>query len=110
MPSKKKPAPDLPAIPQERIDQFVTGPISPGLSTRSAKPEQAGNHRNGRSAKTVLAENGPAHRSAARPSRLLRADPHPPSREDLVALQQCSNPRTADSSASRGYPAFDRPL
>ena len=86
MPSKKKPAPQLPAIPEELIDQFVTGPMSAeavqaasmafkkalieralgaemshhlGYPPGAAKPEAAGNHRNGRSAKTVLTEDGP---------------------------------------------------
>ena len=86
MPSKKKPVQELPAIPQELIDQFVTGPMSAeavqaasmafkkalieralgaemshhlGYPPGAAKPEQVGNHRNGRSAKTVLTEDGP---------------------------------------------------
>ncbi|MFT4191890.1 MAG: IS256 family transposase [Comamonas sp.] len=86
MPSKKNPASELPAIPQELIDQFVTGPMSAeavqaasmafkkalieralgaemshhlGYPPGAARPEQAGNHRNGRSAKTVLTEDGP---------------------------------------------------
>ncbi|WP_386337224.1 IS256 family transposase [Xanthomonas citri pv. citri] len=86
MPSKKKPAPQLPAIPQELIDQFVTGPMSAeavqaasmafkkalieralgaemshhlGYAPGAARPEEALNHRNGRSAKTVLTEDGP---------------------------------------------------
>ena len=29
MPSKKKVAPELPTIPKELIDQFVTGPMTP---------------------------------------------------------------------------------
>ena len=76
----------LPSIPKELIDQFVTGPISAqavqavsppfknaliqralgadlshhlGYGPGSAKPEEATNHRNGVSAKTVLAEDGP---------------------------------------------------
>lgn len=84
MPSKKKPAPQLPAIPQELIDQFVTGPMSAeavqaasmafkkalieralgaemshhlGYPPGAARPEEAGNHRNSRSAKTVLTED-----------------------------------------------------
>ncbi len=86
MPSKKQPAPQLPAIPQELIDQFVTGPMSAeavqaasmafkkalieralgaemshhlGYAPGAARPEEALNHRNGRSAKTVLTEDGP---------------------------------------------------
>ena len=76
----------LPSIPKELIDQFVTGPMSAqavqavslafkkalieralgaelshhlGYSPGSAKPEEATNHRNGVSAKTVLTEDGP---------------------------------------------------
>jgi putative transposase len=86
VPSKKKPMPQLPALPQELIDRFVTGPMSAeavhaasmafekalieralgaekshhlGYPPGTAKPEEAGNHRNGRSAKTVLTEDGP---------------------------------------------------
>lgn len=71
----------LPSIPKELIDQFVTGPMSAqavqavslafkkalieralgaelshhlGYTPGSAKPEEATNHRNGVSAKTVL--------------------------------------------------------
>ena len=76
----------MPSIPQELIDQFVTGPMSAeavnaesmafkkalieralgaelshhlGYPPGAAKPEDAGNHRNGASAKTVLTEDGP---------------------------------------------------
>jgi transposase-like protein len=76
----------LPPIPKELIDQFVTGPMSAqavqatsmafkkalieralgaelshhlGYPPGAAKPEDAGNHRNGSSAKTVLTEDGP---------------------------------------------------
>ena len=87
MPSKKKKQPaDLPAIPAELIDQFVTGPMSAeavqtasmafkkaliervlgaemshhlGYPPGGAKAEGSNNHRNGRSAKTVLTEDGP---------------------------------------------------
>lgn len=86
MPSQKKLAPQLPAIPQELIDQFVTGPMSAeavqaasmafkkalieralgaemshhlGYPPGAAKPEDAGNHCNGRSANTVLTEGEP---------------------------------------------------
>ena len=86
MPSKKKPMPRLPAIPQELIDRFVTDPMSAeavqaaSMAFKKAlieralgaemshhlsyppgatKPEESGNHRNGRSAKTVLTEDGP---------------------------------------------------
>ena len=72
--------------PQELIDQFVTGPMSAeavqaasmafkkalieralgaemshhlGYPLGAARPEDAANHRNGRSAKTVLTEDGP---------------------------------------------------
>ncbi len=86
MPSKKKPAPELPTIPQELIDQFVTGPMSAeavqaasmafkkalierdlgaemshhlGYARGAARAGDMGNHRNGRNAKTVLTEDGP---------------------------------------------------
>ena len=86
MPSKKKQPADLPAIPAELIDQFVTGPMSAeavqtatmafkkaliervlgaemshhlGYPPGGAKPEESLNHRNGRSGKTVLTEDGP---------------------------------------------------
>ena len=76
----------MPTIPKGLIDQFVTGPMSAqavqdismafkkalieralgaelshhlGYPPGTAKPEQAGNHRNGASAKTVLTEDGP---------------------------------------------------
>ena len=76
----------MPSIPKELIDQFVTGPMSAeavnaasmafkkalieralgaelshhlGYAPGAAKPEDAGNHRNGASAKTVLTEDGP---------------------------------------------------
>ncbi len=76
----------LPSIPKELIDQFVTGPMSAeavnaasmafkkalieralgaelshhlGYPAGSAKPEEASNHRNGASGKTVLTEDGP---------------------------------------------------
>ncbi len=76
----------LPIIPKELIDQFVTGPMSPeavqaasmafkkalieralgaelshhlGYQPGAAKPEDAGNHRNGSTGKTVLTEDGP---------------------------------------------------
>ncbi len=76
----------LPKIPEELIDQFVTGPMSGeavnaasmafkkaliervmgaelgqhlGYSAGAAKPEPAANQRNGRSAKTVLTGEGP---------------------------------------------------
>jgi len=76
----------LPSIPKELIDQFVTGPMSAeavnaaslafkkalieralgaelghhlGYLPGAAKPEDASNHRNGASAKTVLTEEGP---------------------------------------------------
>jgi putative transposase len=78
--------PQLPAIPQELIDRFVTGSMSAeavhaasmafkkalieralgtemshhlGYPPGAAMPEEAGNHRNGRSTKTVLTEDGP---------------------------------------------------
>ncbi|MFG5411223.1 transposase, partial [Piscinibacter sakaiensis] len=76
----------LPTIPKELIDQFVKGPMSAeavqaasmafkkalieralgaelshhlGYPPGATKPEDAGNHRNGSSAKTVLTEDGP---------------------------------------------------
>jgi len=76
----------LPKIPKELIDQFVTGPMSAeavntvsmafkkalieralgaelshhlGYAPGAAKPEEATNHRNGASGKTVLTEDGP---------------------------------------------------
>ena len=76
----------LPAIPKELIDQIVTGPMSAqavnaasmafkkalieralgaelshhlGYTPGSAKPEEATNHRNGASGKTVLTDDGP---------------------------------------------------
>ena len=76
----------LPPIPKELIDQFVSGPMSAeavqaasmafkkalieralgaelshhlGYAPGATKPEDAGNHRNGASAKTVLTEDGP---------------------------------------------------
>ncbi|AKJ29345.1 IS256 family transposase [Caldimonas brevitalea] len=76
----------LPSIPKELIDQFVKGPMSAeavqaasmafkkalieralgaelshhlGYPVGAAKPEEAGNHRNGTSGKTVLTEDGP---------------------------------------------------
>jgi putative transposase len=76
----------MPSIPKELIDQFVTGPMSAeavqaasmafkkalieralgaelshhlGYPPGAAKPADAGNHRNGASAKTVLTEDGP---------------------------------------------------
>ncbi len=76
----------MPSIPKELIDQFVTGPMSAeavqvasmafkkalieralgaelshhlGYPPGAAKPEEAGNHRNGSTGKTVLTEDGP---------------------------------------------------
>jgi len=87
MPRKsKKAAAPLPEIPKELIDQFVTGPMSAeavnaasmafkkalieralgaelshhlGYPPGSGKPEEASNHRNGSSGKTVLTDDGP---------------------------------------------------
>lgn len=89
MPSKRnKPAVDmtLPDIPKELLDQFVTGPMTVeaveaatrkfkkavieralggemshhlGYAPGEAKPEDVTNHRNGKSAKTVLTDGGP---------------------------------------------------
>src|SRR5512137_201754 len=76
----------LPSIPKELIDQFVTGPMSAeavnaasmafkkalieralgaelshhlGYAPGAPKPEDASNHRNGASGKTVLTDDGP---------------------------------------------------
>jgi transposase-like protein len=76
----------LPSIPNELIDQFVSGPMTAeavndismafkralieralgaelshhlGYRPGAAKPEEASNHRNGSSGKTVLTDNGP---------------------------------------------------
>ena len=84
--SKKKPAAVLPSIPKELIDQMVSGPMDAeavnaasmafkkalierilgaelshhlGYSLGADKPDEAGNHRNGASGKTVLTEDGP---------------------------------------------------
>ena len=87
MPSKTKTArAALPPIPKELIDQFVTGPMSAeavnaasaafkralieralgaelshhlGYVPGADKPQEASNHRNGASAKTVLTDDGP---------------------------------------------------
>jgi len=89
MPSKRtKPAADmtLPDIPKELLDQFVPGPMTAeaveaatrkfkkaiieralgaemshhlGYALGEARPEDVTNHRNGRSAKTVLTDDGP---------------------------------------------------
>ena len=91
MPSKTKKAakaagPELPEIPKELIDQFVSGPMSAdavhavsmafkkalieralgaemthhlGYPAGSDKPADTSNHRNGSSAKTVLTDDGP---------------------------------------------------
>jgi len=93
MPTKRKTtkaaeaaAAALPPIPNELIDQFVSGPMSAeavqaasmafkkalieralgaelthhlGYPPGASKPEDAGNHRNGGSGKTVLTEDGP---------------------------------------------------
>ena len=84
--SKKKPAAALPSIPKELIDQMISGPMDAeavnaaamafkkalierilgaelshhlGYAPGAAKPEDATNHRNGASGKTVLTEDGP---------------------------------------------------
>lgn len=89
MPSKmsqKKPAAELPIIPKELIDQMVSGPMNAqavnaasiafkkalierilgaelshhlGYPPGAERPGEAGNHRNGKSSKTVLTEDGP---------------------------------------------------
>ncbi len=85
MPNKKAPKRELPAIPKDLIEQIVKGPMSAaeaadvsmafkkalferilgaelshhlGSSPAAAKPE-AGNKRNGTTAKTVLTDDGP---------------------------------------------------
>ena len=85
-PQKAKAAQALPTIPKELIDQFVNGPMSAeavnaasmafkkalieralgaelthhlGYAPGADKPEDASNHRNGATAKTVLTEDGP---------------------------------------------------
>ena len=84
--SKAKAVPALPAIPKELIDQFVSGPMSAeavnaasmafkkalieralgaelthhlGYAPGAGKPEDANNHRNGATGKTVLTDDGP---------------------------------------------------
>ncbi|KAF2410919.1 transposase, mutator family [Pseudomonas antarctica] len=90
MPTTKKPARraqrDLPAIPKELIDQFVSGPMSAeaiqdasmafkkalieralgaelghhlGYPQGAERPEDSSNQRNGKSGKTVLTDDGP---------------------------------------------------
>ena len=84
--SKGKAIPALPTTPKELIDQFVSGPMSAeavnaasmafkkalieralgaelthhlGYAPGAEKPEDANNHRNGATGKTVLTEDGP---------------------------------------------------
>lgn len=84
--SKKKAAVELPSIPQEFIDQMVSGPMDAeainaasmafkkalieralgaelshhlGYPLGAEKPGEVGNHRNGATSKTVLTEDGP---------------------------------------------------
>ena len=84
--SKGKAIPALPSIPKELIDQFVSGPMSAeavnaasmafkkalieralgaelthhlGYAPGSEKPQDANNHRNGATGKTVLTDDGP---------------------------------------------------
>lgn len=90
MPTKKKPASatarELPSIPKELIEQFVTGPMSAeaiqdasmafkkalieralgaelghhlGYPQGAERPEESTNQRNGKSSKTVLTDDGP---------------------------------------------------
>lgn len=90
MMSQKKPAAELPIIPEELIDQMVSGPMNVeavnaasmafkkavieriqsnelsdhlGYSPSVERPGDAGNHRNGN---TVLAENGPMNTDSPR--------------------------------------------
>ena len=78
--------PELPSIPAELIDQFVKGPMTAeavqmasmafkkalieralgaelghhlGYAPGAARPPQTSNHRNGKSGKTVLTDDGP---------------------------------------------------
>jgi putative transposase len=96
MPSRKKAATELPSIPKELIDQLVIGPMTPeavqaasmafkkalieralgaelshhlGYAPGTAKPQEANNHRNGASAKTVLTEDGPLRLEVPRDRR-----------------------------------------
>ena len=84
--SKKKPVAVLPSIPKELIDQMVSGPMDAeaidaasmafkkvlieralsaelshhlGYPPGADKPDDLGNHRNGRSGKTILTDEGP---------------------------------------------------
>ena len=110
---------DLPSIPKELIDQFVTGPMSAeavhatsmafkkalieralggelshhlGYPAGTSKPEEATNLRNGRSSKTVLTEEViTAHLSGV---------------ASLLAARACSRP---PSSASRLDRLFSEP-
>lgn len=90
MPSSKKklavPEPDLPEIPEEFLDRYVTGPMTAegieavmkkfkkafieralgaemshhlGYPAGGTRPEEATNHRNGKSGKTLLTDDGP---------------------------------------------------
>ena len=84
--TSKKPVVDLPSIPKELIDHFVSGPMSAeavntasiafkkalieralgaelshhlGYPPGAEKPDEVSNHRNGVTRKTVLTEDGP---------------------------------------------------
>ena len=86
MKTSKKPVVDLPSIPKELIDHFVSGPMSAeavnaasmafkkalieralgaelshhlGYSPGAEKPDEVSNHRNAITRKTVLTEDGP---------------------------------------------------
>jgi putative transposase len=88
MPRKTKPSTALPPIPKELLDQLVTGPMTPeavqdvmmsfkkalieralnaemshhlGYEAGAAKPAEVANHRNGKSRKTVLTDDGAVH-------------------------------------------------
>jgi putative transposase len=104
----------LPAIPKELIDQIVTGPMSAqavnaasmafkkalieralgaelshhfGYPPGSAKPEEATNHRNGASGKTVLTDDGPLRVEVPRDrDGDVRAAAHPQARTALHRL------------------------
>jgi len=104
----------LPKIPNELIDQFVTGPMTGeavnaaslafkkalieramgaelghhlGYPAGAAKPEAAANQRNGKSAKTVQTGEGPVRVQVPRDRGWqFRADPHSQTRATLHRL------------------------
>jgi hypothetical protein len=104
----------LPKISPELLDQLVKGPMTAeaiddasrafkkalieralgaemshhlGYPAGADKPDTGTNHRNGRSGKTVLTDEGPlAHRGAARPGRRLRTEAYRQTRTPLHRL------------------------